>query len=298
MLSNGKKGIVMRSLIRIAFITLFNLISIFAGYKLEVFKLLQNLINENGAIYYEISISNFLIIITWVIVNTLSIYYGITTELFWVRFSQREANGALFEGLNRIEDHLINFDHDSIPFEKLADIERRIGATNRKISNEIWILTNNIEECHDSEEGRHLRQAIISNLKTNVNYYYVIPQSAVEDIEQLSTKLRSKTKREQTSGTFRYIVDDALDFIPTPYFDIVMYLKMTPGMADTIESSSEIYYCFSQETTSTECYYQAVKDRAIWLKMREYIKKYKNSKKSSFISILDKSEKSCSARQA
>lgn len=151
-------------------------------------------------------------------------------------------------------------------------------------------MTNNFEENNDSPEGKRLRKAIISNLKTNVNYYYVIPPSASDDMNQLGIKLHSEIGQKKVTGTFQYIIDEALDFIPTPHFDIIMYLKITPGTEAAIESSSKIYYCFSKEVAPNKFYYIKVNSTEIWNRMKKYVKDYKENKISGFAPVISSSE--------
>ena len=258
----------------------------FIGYKIDSVQILKSSINENGVASYEISNSNLMIVIAVCVINLLAIYHIILEQSLHNQLTGIDKSGHLSEGIKKIEVHLMNYNSDTVAFEHLSAIELEVGLAKQKVHNEIWILTNSFEEKNDSKEGQELRDAIIENLKTNVDYYYVIPKSGVDEIEQLGEKLRSKIGTRKINGKFQYIVDEALDFIPTPYFDIIMYIKVGVGKKEFAESSSQIYYCFSRSTVSEDCFYQKVDSRDIWNKMVKRTKEYKEEKIGDFQSIL------------
>ena len=55
----------------------------------------------------------------------------------------------------------------------------------------------------------------------------------------LGEKLKSELGAKKLTGTFRYVIDNTLNFIPTPYYDIIMYLKIGPGQSGHAETSSQ-----------------------------------------------------------
>lgn len=187
-------------------------------------------------------------------------------------------------GLKKIEVHLINYDCNTIAFSNLSAIEAEIGLSEQNIHNEIWVLTNNFEEAKSTQEGCELRAAIIANLNNQVDYYYIIPSSCQKEIEELGEKLKSDIKTHTISGKFLYIVDDALDFIPTPYFDIIMYLKLSSSGYK--EDASQIFYCFSRNKSSDDCFYLQVIEADIRKSMMDRSEKYKQKHKKKFKSIL------------
>lgn len=270
----------------IVFIVIFNIIVLLIGYKIDSFQILKSFINDDDIVCYEISNSNLMIVIVICVINVLAIYHIIITQSLHNQLVGIDKSGHLSEGIKKIEVHLMNYNSDTVAFEHLSAIELEVGLAKQEVHNEIWILTNNFEEKNDSKEGQELRDAIIANLRTNVDYYYVIPKSGVDEIEQLGEKLRSKIGTKKINGKFQYIVDDALDFIPTPYFDIIMYIKVGAGKKEFAESSSQIYYCFSRSTASEDCFYQKVDSRDIWNKMTKRTKEYKEEKMGNFHSIL------------
>lgn len=186
-------------------------------------------------------------------------------------------------GLKKIEVHLINYDCNTIAFRNLSAIEAEIGISQQNIHNEIWVLTNNFEEIKSTPEGCELRNAIIANLSSRVDYYYIIPSLCEKEIKELGEKLKNDI-HGPISGKFLYTVDDALDFMPTPYFDIIMYLKLSSS--GYREDVSQIYYCFSRNQSSNDCFYLRVIESDIRKNMMDRTEEYKQKHKKKFKSIL------------
>lgn len=256
-----------------------NAIILYVGYIMDLFPILATTINEDRTFTYTISNSNLMIVMTQVIFSVVIIYHSIISC----------AISEVKEGVKKVEVHLINYGSESIKFEYLSAIELELGTHKQKIHNEIWILTDSFEENEDSNEGKELRTAILANLKTNVDYYYVIPESCIQSIKILGEKLQSEQGTRKLTGRFRYIVDNTLNFIPTPYYDIILYLKIGPGQSGHAETSSQIYYCFSRSTESKDCLYLKIdrdKDEDTWKKLTEYVSEYKKEKKSEFQVLL------------
>lgn len=256
-----------------------NVIILFIGYRMDNFPILATTIKDDGTFTYTISNSNLMIVMTQAISSVVIIYHSIVSC----------AINEVKEGVKKVEVHLINYGSDSIKFEYLSAIELELGTHKQKIHNEIWILTNSFEENEDSSEGKELRAAILANLKTNVDYYYVVPESCIQSIKILGEKLHSEQGSRKLTGKFRYIVDNTLNFIPTPYYDIIMYLKIGPGQSGHTETSSQIYYCFSRSTESKDCLYLKIdrdKDEDTWKKLTEYVPEYKKVKKNEFQVLL------------
>ncbi len=256
-----------------------NAIILYVGYIMDIFPILATTIKEDGTYIYTISNSNLMIVMTQVIFSVVIIYHSIVSC----------AISEVKEGVKKVEVHLINYESDSIKFEYLSAIEFELGTHKQKIHNEIWILTNSFEENEDSSEGKELRAAILANLKTNVDYYYVVPESCIQSIKVLGEKLQSEQGSKKLTGKFYYIVDNTLNFIPTPYYDIIMYLKISPGQSGHAETSSQIYYCFSRSTESKDCFYLKIdrdRDEATWDKLTKYVKKYRSEKASEFQVLL------------
>lgn len=196
----------------------------------------------------------------------------------------REGVVSVRSGLKKIEVHLINYDCNTIAFRNLSAIEAEIGILQQNIHNEVWVLTNNFEEVKSTPEGCKLRNAIIANLSSQVDYYYIIPSSCEKEIKELGEKLKNDINVRPISGKFLYIVDDALDFIPTPYFDIIMYLKLSNS--GYREDVSQIYYCFSRKQSSDDCFYLQVIESDIRKNMMDRTEEYKQKHKKKFKSIL------------
>lgn len=256
-----------------------NAIILYVGYIMDLFPILATTIKEDGTFTYTVSNSNLMIVMTQVIFSVVIIYHSIISCVI----------SEVKEGVKKVEVHLINYRSDSIKFEYLSAIEHEVGTHNQNIHNEIWILTDNFEENEDSNEGKELRAAILANLKTNVDYYYIVPESCIQSIRVLGEKLQSEKGSRKLTGKFRYIVDNTLNFIPMPYYDIIMYLKIGLGQSGHAETSSQIYYCFSRSTESEDCLYLKIdrdKDEDTWNKLTEYVKEYKKEKKSKFQLLL------------
>lgn len=249
------------------------------GYKIDSFNILQYEIKEEqNSILYAISNSNLMIVMAICVINVLAIIQTVFNLSFISNLQEIDKGGEVHQELTKVERHLTDYDKHSIAFELLSEVESSIGVKEQKVHNEIWILTNNFEEAGTSEEAKQLRNAIISNLCTNVDYYYVIPKSKEEVIKELGGKLHQELGRKKPNGTFKYIIDDALEFIPTPYFDIDMYL--VKGIDDEfIQDKSVIYYCFSRISESGDYFYRRVQKETneieIWKRMTEYTKHYK-----------------------
>lgn len=256
-------------------LVLFDIIVLLVSYKIDFFRILKCTEDTNGTSFYEISNSNLMIVIVICVINVLAIYHIIISETLV----------TIYEEVKRINFYFSNYDGGTISFKHLSKIELGVGLNNQNVHNEIWVVTNNFEEKNDSKEGQRLRDAIIANLKTNVDYYYVIPKSKVDEIEQLGDKLRSKIGTKPVIGKFQYIIDEALDFIPIQYFDIIMYIKVTDGEKMYVESSSQIYYCFSKNIVLENCFYQRVDNDEIWNKLIKQTREYKEKKIKQFNAI-------------
>lgn len=274
-----------RTFITLSIVVLFDLIVLILGYRIDSFQILKGVLSADGTLSYEVSNSNLMVVLAIFVINIFAVFHIIISATLSNQLNEIDESGHVREGLKKIEIHLMNYNKDTIAFSHLSAIEFEVGLSKEKIHNEIWILTNSFEEKNDSKEGQELRDAIIANLKTNVDYYYVVPKSSVEDIKQLGEKLRVALNDDIIIGEFLYIVDEALDFIPTPYFDIIMYFKMSEGSSEYIETSSQIYYCFSRSTDPEDCFYQKVDESEIWTKMTRRTKEYKT--KMKFNSLLE-----------
>ena len=256
-------------------LVLFNIIVLLVSYKIDSFKILKCTEDTNGTSFYEISNSNLMIVIVICVINVLAIYHIIISGTLI----------TICDEVKKINFYFSNYDEGTISFKHLSEIELGVGLNNQNVHNEIWVVTNNFEEKNDSKEGQRLRDAIIANLKTNVDYYYVIPKSKIDEIEQLGDKLRSKIGTKPMIGKFQYIIDDALDFIPIQYFDIIMYIKITDGEKMYAESSSQIYYCFSKNSILENCFYQRVDNVEIWNKLIKQTRDYKEKRIQQFKAI-------------
>lgn len=185
-------------------------------------------------------------------------------------------------GIGKIEAHLshylFNYDKESIAFSHLSAIEHEVGTTKPDTHNEIWVITNDFEENNDSNEVQELREAILSNLSTNVDYYYLVTESHEEEMKILAKKLSTDKAGRRIIGTFNYFVNNSFDFIPTPYYDIILYIKYGPNN-DYIESSSKFYYCFSRTPNDNIYFYQKVQEKEVWNRLTNYVKKYKEEHK-------------------
>lgn len=264
----------------VLFTVVLNAIILFVGYIMDLFPILATTIKEDGTFTYTISNSNLMFVITQVILSVVIIYHSVISC----------AISEVKEGVKKVEAHLINYGSDSIKFEYLSAIELELGTHKQTIHNEIWILTDSFEEIEDSNEGKELRAAILANLKTNVDYYYVVPGSCIQSIMILGEKLKSELGAKKITGTFRYVIDNTLNFIPTPYYDIIMYLKIGPGQSGHAETSSQIYYCFSKSTESQDCLYLKIdrdKDEDTWKKLTEYVSEYKKENESKFQVLIE-----------
>ena len=182
------------------------------------------------------------------------------------------------ERFGLIEDHLVNYNYneDTIMYSGLSDVEQRIGANNKNRHNEIWIITNNFEENSDSDAGKKVRTAMLDNLATNVDYYYIVSKRYVSKMEVLSKKLSLERGNRILTGNVYYFVNDDFNFIPTPYYDIVLYIIDDPENNIPIEDTSLFYFCFSQKTEAKKCYYQFVKSNSeVWERIKDAVIDYK-----------------------
>lgn len=246
--------------------------------KIDILRILEK--RTDGV--YSVSNSSLIIIVGMTIITAIEIIQAFTNYSMRCQYEDIDNNGHVQEEIHRVESHLINFDRNTIPFEDLSDVELSVGFKNKNVKNEIWILTNNFEEADtESIEAKELRKAIVSNLKTNVDYYYVIPSNCEKTIKTLSEILHAEIGKNKITGKFSYIIDDALEFIPTPYFDIDLYLVSEVYENKFAPSSSVIYYCFSRTNKNGEYFYHKVeKDsegQEIWNRMTNYVKTYKES---------------------
>lgn len=274
-----------------------DVILLFLGYRVEDFTILKQSVSSAGDSIYYINNSNLMIVVAICLLNILAIVQSISNHAIYNQLQQLDASGIVSTKISRIEAHLVNYDERTIAFELLSSIENDIGLKEPSVNNEIWILTNNFEEKEDSSEGKELREAIISNLKTNVNYYYIIPDASKDEFTQLCDKLHKNIAENKTAikGNFNYLVDERLDFIPSPLYDIILYIKVgTIGETRYADSDSKIYYCFSKETDSKNCFYQEISrnvssENGIWKLMMDKVIHYDHSK---FVSVeLDNTEK-------
>lgn len=281
-------------------IILFNALFFIFGVLADWFDVL---VYDQATNIYSINNSSLAIVVTSIMVEVLAIYHGASRNLFSEIINTADQQGQINEGVRKIEAHLINYDRNTIEFNYLSAIESEVGISTKKIRNEIWVISNDFEEASDTPEGEELINAIINNLKTNVDYYYIIPSHCEREMKILCSKLKKRlsSKRKTTTssfGNFRYILDPALDFIPTSYFDIIMYHKLTrverlpdeDDLSDSEDSSqqyyaersSQIYYCFSRINESDEYFYCKVEERDIWERMVNYAHDYKQKSAEQF----------------
>lgn len=235
-----------------------------------------NILRQNAKSIYYIDNNSLGLFIALTMIAVLSLYHtlhNLTTDIQMDQASKK-VETSISEQLGRVEAHLINYGEQSIEYNYLSSIENDIGANNSLINNEIWVITNDFEEQNDTSDGIKCRNAIISNLKSNVFYYYIVPQTKREDMEHLCFKIK-ETLADNYSGKFYYIFDDALDFIPTEYFDIVLYLKKGTDGKFVEKSDSIMCYCFSKK--SDKYFYTMVENENIRNQMFEYIKNYQVS---------------------
>jgi hypothetical protein len=287
------------SLIGLAILIIIDILTFILGNSLQVFDILQT--TEEGL--YIINYSGLALFLAFVGYNVLTIYHIVVKNAIYSIVNFFDTNGTVrkgiqevednasknvntvTEGLKKIEAHLINYDPDSIEFSYLSAIETEVGANKKEVHNEIWVLTNDFEECNESDEAIELRKAILNNLKNNVDYYYVIPKDSLTEMEELINKLTKDLDETSVTGSFNYIPDDALDFIPAPYFDIVMYFRL--GMTDGFrDKSSEVYYCFSRKEMQKEearYFYRKVNEDAVMRKLKDKTLKYKIDNKRKFV---------------
>ena len=257
-------------------VAIFNIALVILGLCLDWLQILK----FNGERYYIDNTSLALLLLS-VLVEIFSIYHIFHIKSIERQLKRLDEEGHTVSGLRKVEAHLINYNLDSVEFEYLSAIENEIGTHENTVQNEIWVITNNFEEGNDSLEGKELRNAIISNLKHNVSYYYIVPSALEEKMVLLFKKIKNELKGNYT-GQFKYIKDDALDFIPTPYFDIILYLKKKE---EIIENSSTICYCFSQRNLSNKYYYSRVEDDITKARLYAYVKNYKKNSELSFIEL-------------
>lgn len=224
--------------------------------------------------YYYIDTNLLGIFVAMTMIAVLSLYHtlhNLTTDI-QVNQASKKAETKITEQLGRVEAHLINYGEKAIEYKYLSSIENDIGANDTLINNEIWVITNDFEEQNDTPDGINCRNAIVSNLYSNVLYYYIVPQTKREDMEHLCFKIKDALT-SQYSGKFYYIFDDVLDFIPAEYFDIVIYLKKDKSGKFIEKSESIVCYCFSKR--SDNYFYTMVEDENIRNQMFEYIKNYR-----------------------
>lgn len=271
----SKSTIIKHKLSKNTIITLIVLIADLIGFGFSYSSGFLNILKQNDESYYiDNNILGLFIALTMIAV--LSLYHtlhNLTTDIQLDQASYK-VETSINEQLGRVEAHLINYGEQSIEFNYLSSIENDIGANNSLINNEIWVITNDFEEQNDTPDGIKCRNAILSNLTSNVFYYYIVPQAKREDMEHLCFKIK-ETLNDNFSGNFYYIFDDALDFIPAEYFDIVLYLKKGKDGKFVEKSDSIMCYCFSKK--SDKYFYTMVENENIRNQMFEYIKKYQVS---------------------
>lgn len=251
-------------------VAIFNITLVILGLCLDWLQILKF---DGEHEQYYIDNTSLALLLLSVIVEIFSVYHIFHIKSIEGQLKRLDEEGKTVSGLGKVEAHLINFNLDSVEFEYLSAIENEIGTHENAVQNEIWVITNNFEEGNDSLEGKELRNAIISNLKHNVSYYYIVPSALEDKMILLLEKIKNELKGNYT-GKLKYIKDDALNFIPTPYFDIILYLKKKK---DIIENSSTICYCFSQRNASNKYYYSRVEDDTTKARLYAYVKNYKKN---------------------
>lgn len=224
---------------------------------------------------YSVNNSALMVILTLVVVGILTIYHGCLLTSTWNIVKTVDENGIVNDGVNKIQAHLVNNYKNTIEYSELSDKEAEAGVNDKGVKSEIWVITNNFEETNDSDAGKKFRKAIIQNILCNSSYFYIIPKTGLGSVELLCSKLKKEMGNRKPSNVFFYIVDDTLDFIPAPYFDILLYIKRTPGGRLYGESSSEIYYCFSRINEEDKYFYQSVDTVEEKMKLINYVKNYR-----------------------
>lgn len=172
--------------------------------------------------------------------------------------------------------------NDSIPYATLENIEKRHGLQSDAVKNEVWIIANNLQESNNSNgDDKTFLDLIYENLKRNVRYYYVLPdtsesrsqgESLCSQLQSLyfnESSLKSKRKESQmvkfNGGLFIGYEKDLEKRYPAEYFDIVIYIDCDANgrPIETYSEKKEGYYCFSKMRSDNAYVYSKMSEAKI-----------------------------------
>jgi hypothetical protein len=162
---------------------------------------------------------------------------------------------------------------EMVHFEQLTHVEMRHGIYSKKRKNQIWIVTNTLQEVEDGAAGIAILESIFQNItKYNVQYYYIMPDNgdAKKEIETLGRKIydkmstKQKNNCQEISDRIKVYHDKNLDFqMPTSKYDIVIYVdcddagrRETPITFASTTIPVEGYFNLSEHGNNEDNYYR------------------------------------------
>ena len=164
---------------------------------------------------------------------------------------------------------------ETVPYDRLDDIERRHGERKTSKMCEMWIISNTLQEANNDE---NMLYAIYENITAHsVDYYYVLPYggNSEREIAALTTQLNiiHNRRRKKQTGHIYYRYDKVVaNMIASEYFDIVLYVdcdrERNPCVVGRFEAC-EGFQCFSHIKQNNAYYYDKIEREKV-LAMREY----------------------------
>ncbi|MBR3768688.1 MAG: hypothetical protein IKL10_10700 [Clostridia bacterium] len=169
---------------------------------------------------------------------------------------------------------------ETISYDTLSNIEKmHINNINSK-KNEVFIISNSLQESSDSKSGEKILKTIHDNIfKQNTSYYYILPktsdcESQVNSfVSQLKLLNSKSTKTSKKKGKLYIKYDDTLlNHISAEYFDIVIYVDCDANGEPLYNNAYVGYFCFSEKLENNQYYYSNFKSEKAARIRRSFIK--------------------------
>lgn len=181
----------------------------------------------------------------------------------------------------------------STSYSQLKLIEKYHRSIGKNIINEIWVVSNKLQEADSNQSDcQDMLNTIYENITRNhVQYYYTLPDNAYSKAQikslEAELKLIHKRRRRKITGCVYFRFDSTfVNMIPTSYYDLILYVNCYPNGDPYILINNNVcegYHCFASDE-SNDYYYQHINSKKT-LEIRELFKNYNNNNQFSEMNI-------------
>lgn len=173
---------------------------------------------------------------------------------------------------------------ESTTYSELKLIEKYHGSIEKNIINEVWIVSNELQESNSNQKDcQDMLKTIYDNItKNHVQYYYTLPDNAYSkaQVKSLETELKliHKKKKRKVTGCIYFRFDSTfINMIPTSYYDLILYVNCYPNGEPYMLINNNVcegYHCFTS-SKNNNYYYQHINSKKT-LEIREIFRNYNN----------------------